>query len=73
MVEELKLAKESITRSLPANFETTYSTAATMASIYLYDLPLDYYQTLPGRIEAIQASMSSWSRSATSSPSGCWW
>jgi zinc protease len=24
-----------------------------MASIYLYDLPLDYYQTLPGRINAI--------------------
>ena len=51
--DELKLAKESIVRSLPANFETTGSTAGTMASIYLYDLPLDYYQTLPGRINAI--------------------
>jgi zinc protease len=54
--EELKLAKESIVRSLPANFETTSSTAATMSGIYLFDLPLDYYQTLPARMEAIQAS-----------------
>ncbi len=54
--EELQMAKDSITRSLPANFETTYSTAGTMASIYLFDLPLDYYQTLPTRIDAIQTS-----------------
>ena len=51
--EELRMAKDSIVRSLPANFETTGSTAGTMASIYLFDLPLDYYQTLPARIEAI--------------------
>jgi zinc protease len=54
--DELKLAKESITRSLPANFETTFSTAGTMASIYLFDLPLNYYQTLPARIDAITAA-----------------
>jgi len=54
--DELKLAKESIVRSLPANFETTSSTAGTMSGIYLYDLPLDYYQTLPSRMDAIQAS-----------------
>ena len=54
--EELKLAKESITRSLPANFETTFSTAGTIASIYIFDLPLDYYGTLPARIDAITAA-----------------
>jgi zinc protease len=54
--DELKLAKESIIRSLPANFETTSSTAGTMAGIYLYDLPLDYYQTLPARVQAIQST-----------------
>jgi len=54
--DELKLAKESIVRSLPANFETSSSTAGTMSGIYLYDLPLDYYQTLPARMDAIQAS-----------------
>jgi len=51
--EELKLAKDSNTRSLPAYFETTGSSAGTIANIYLYDLPLDYYQTLPGRIAAM--------------------
>jgi hypothetical protein len=51
--EELVLAKESITRPLPANFETTSSTASTMASLYLFDLPLDYYETLPARIDGI--------------------
>ena len=50
---ELTMAKDSMVRSLPANFETTFSTAGTMAQIYLYDLPLDYYQTLPARVDAI--------------------
>jgi zinc protease len=47
------MAKESTTRSLPANFETTFSTAGTLAGIYMYDLPLDYYQTLPARLASI--------------------
>ena len=54
--EELALAKESITRPLPANFETTASTAGTMAGLYLFDLPLDYYETLPARVNAITAA-----------------
>ena len=54
--EELRLAKESTTRPLPANFETTASTAGTLASLYMYDLPLDYYQTLPARVDAITAA-----------------
>ncbi|HEX3112999.1 MAG TPA: pitrilysin family protein, partial [Candidatus Eisenbacteria bacterium] len=54
--DELRMAKESTTRSLPANFETTFSTAGTLAGIYLYDLPLDYYQTLPSRLSAITTS-----------------
>ena len=53
---ELVMAKDSMTRSLPANFETTFSTAGTIAQIYMYDLPIDYYQTLPSRVDAIQAS-----------------
>jgi zinc protease len=51
--DELRMAKESTTRSLPANFETTFSTAGTLAGIYMYDLPLDYYQTLPSRLASI--------------------
>ena len=54
--EELALAKDSITRPLAANFETTASTAGTMAGLYLFDLPLDYYETLPARVDAITAA-----------------
>ena len=54
--EELRLAKESIARSLPAYFQTTSSTVATVGDLYLYDLPPDYYQELPKRITAMSAS-----------------
>jgi zinc protease len=51
--EELTLAKEAITRPLPTNFETTASSAGTMAQLYMFDLPLDYYESLPARVNAI--------------------
>ena len=54
--DELKLARESTIRSIPSNFETSSTTAGTIASIYMYDLPLDYYGTLPGRLDAFQTS-----------------
>jgi zinc protease len=54
--DELKMAKESTIRTLPAQFQTTGGTAGTIATLYLYDLPPDYYQTLPGRITGISAA-----------------
>src|SRR6185503_11815538 len=54
--DELKLAKESISRSLPALFETSMSTVATIGNLYLYDLPPDYYEGLPARIDALTAA-----------------
>ena len=53
--DELKLAKESISRSLPALFETTGSTVGTIGTLYLFDLPPDYYQGLPDRLEKMSA------------------
>jgi zinc protease len=53
--DELRLAKESIARSLPAYFQSTSSTAATFGQLYLLDLPPDYYQGLPARLESITA------------------
>jgi zinc protease len=47
---ELYLAKESVSRSLPALFETTNSTVGTIGQLYLFELPADYYSGLPGRI-----------------------
>jgi len=51
--DELTLAKESISRSLPALFETTSSTVGTVADLYLYDQPPDYYEGLPGRLSGM--------------------
>jgi zinc protease len=54
--DELALAKESLARSLPALFETTESTVQTIGSLYLFDLPPDYYQGLPVRLDAMSAA-----------------
>ena len=51
--EELKMAKEARVQSIPAQFETTAATAAAMASIFLYDRPLDYYAKLPDAYRAV--------------------
>jgi zinc protease len=53
--DELRLAKESIARTLPAYFLTTGSTAGTIGQLFLLDLPPDYYQGLPARLESITA------------------
>ena len=51
--DELQRAKESISRTLPAYFQSTASTAGTFGQLYLLDLPPDYYQGLPARLESI--------------------
>jgi len=51
--DELKLAKGSFSLSLAGNFETSEQTAATVGNLFTYDLPLDYYQKLPGQIDAV--------------------
>jgi len=53
--EELKLAKESISRTLPAYFENTQTTAGTVGDLFLYGLPPDYFEGLPRRIDAMTA------------------
>jgi len=51
--DELKMAKDASIKSLPGQFETTYSTANAASSIFLYNRPLDYYATLPDRYRAV--------------------
>ncbi|MGH7725196.1 MAG: M16 family metallopeptidase [Candidatus Eiseniibacteriota bacterium] len=53
--DELFLAKESVSRSLPALFETTNSTVGTIGQLYLFELPTDYYAQLPSRISSMTA------------------
>ena len=53
--EELDLAKDSIVRSLPSEFETSSRMTGSTAATYIYDLGLDYYTKAPGRLSAVTA------------------
>jgi zinc protease len=53
---ELAMAKDSFSRSLPGQFETSANSAATLAELFVYGLPLDYYVQLPARIQAVSAT-----------------
>jgi zinc protease len=54
--KELALAKDSVSRSLPALFQTTDDTVGTIGELYLFELPPDYYASLPARIQGMTAS-----------------
>ncbi|MEJ2111299.1 MAG: pitrilysin family protein, partial [Acidobacteriota bacterium] len=51
--EELSIAKDSIARSLPGLFETTYDTASSLGHLFVYDLPDTFYRDLPDRIQQV--------------------
>ena len=50
---EMTLSKDSIARSLPGRFERGGDAAGTFAELFTYGLPLDYFSTLPERINAV--------------------
>jgi zinc protease len=51
--EELARAMQSLTGSIPGLFGTRSKTLGTLRTLYLYELPADYYRTRPGRLTAI--------------------
>jgi zinc protease len=51
--DELTLARDSIVRSLPADFETSARAASVLANLYVYDLGLDYYARFPETVAAV--------------------
>jgi zinc protease len=53
---ELPLAQGSLIRSMPADFETSASATDTTATIFVYDLGLDYYSKLPERFSSVTAA-----------------
>jgi zinc protease len=53
---ELTTAKEALVRSLPSSFETSGSTASTLAELFVYQLGLDYYARYPDAIRAVTAA-----------------
>jgi len=54
--DELLGAKDSMARSLPGLFETTQQTSRSIADLFIYGLPLDYFNALPQKIDAIDAA-----------------
>jgi zinc protease len=51
--EELRLAKDSLTRSLPGAFETSGNIAASFSNIYIYDLGLQYFTRYAANVDAV--------------------
>jgi len=50
---EMTMSKDALVQSLPGRFETTEVIAGSMASIFLYGRPLDYFATLPAKYRAV--------------------
>jgi zinc protease len=53
--DELTLARDSIVRGLPSDFETGGSTVSTLTGLFVYNLGLDYYTRFPAAINAVTA------------------
>jgi zinc protease len=53
--DELALAKDSLVRSLPSDFQTSARVTASTAGIYIYDLGLDYFSKYPSKLSAVTA------------------
>ncbi len=50
---ELMLAKATLTRGYPRNFETAQQVARSVAQLALYGLPDDYFETFAPRVSAV--------------------
>ena len=53
--DELSLAKDSLVRSLPSEFETSSRVTSSTATLFVYDLGLDYYTKFPARLAGVTA------------------
>ena len=51
--EEMKTARDSLIQGLPDRFSTLGGIGQSILSLYLNDLPMDYYQNYPKAISAI--------------------
>ena len=53
--EEMALSKDSITRSLAGDFESTMQVTGVFGGLFVYGLPLDYYRTFPATVDGVTA------------------
>jgi zinc protease len=54
--DELTMARDSLIRSMPSDFQTSEDVTATTAAIYVYDLGLDYFSKYRTRLTAVTAA-----------------
>jgi zinc protease len=54
--DELTMAKDSLIRSMPSDFQTSDDVTGTTAAIYVYDLGLDYFSKYRSRLTAVTAA-----------------
>jgi zinc protease len=54
--DELAVSKDFLVRSMPGDFETSPSAAAAVRNLFVYNLPLDYYNTLPAKVSSVTAA-----------------
>ena len=53
--EELRKAKDSMTNSLPGEFETGVNAVNSFSNVFVYDLGLDYYSGYARQVNAVTA------------------
>jgi zinc protease len=53
--DELSLARDSLVRSLPGEFETSGRVVGSYSAVYVFDLGLDYFTKYPQQIGAVTA------------------
>lgn len=54
--DELKMAKDATSRSLAGLFESRTATVSTTSNLFTYDLPLDFFSSLPGKVDNVAVS-----------------
>jgi zinc protease len=54
--DELKLAQAAFAQSLAGLFETSEVSTKTVADLFVYDLPMEYYATLPAQAYEVTAA-----------------
>jgi predicted Zn-dependent peptidase len=54
--DELEKAKNYVALLLPRNFETTQSLAGSLAQMFIYNLPANYFETFTEHVRAVTAA-----------------
>ncbi|MGE5323680.1 MAG: M16 family metallopeptidase [Actinomycetota bacterium] len=54
--DEVQHAKDAMSRSLPERFQTTQQTSRSIADLFIYSLPLDFFRSLPDKIRAVDVA-----------------